>query len=80
MSRLRTSSSVVSFAFNVRTEDMDVRAVSRTFGKSHTMIMPWEQCLSSKIDEWSPSVPEGSDVTIEGDEVYTRIRENLPTQ
>ena len=41
MSRLRTPSSLVSFALNVRTEDMDVRAVSRTFGKSHTMIMPW---------------------------------------
>ena len=36
MSRLRTSSSVVSYALNARTEGMGVRATGRTFGKSHT--------------------------------------------
>lgn len=78
MSRLRTPSSLVSFALNARTEGMGVRATGRTFGKSHTTIMGWEQRLASKIDEWSPAAPQGSDVTVEGDEVYTRVGENLP--
>ncbi len=29
---------------------------------------------------WSPSAPTGSDVTVEGDEVYTRVGKNLPPQ
>lgn len=78
MARLRTPNSLVSFALNARTEGMGVRAAGRTFGKSHTTIMRWEQRLASKIDEWSPPAPGGSDVTVEGDEVYTRIGENLP--
>lgn len=78
MSRLRTPSSVVSFALNARTEGMGVRATGRTFGKSHTTIMRWEERLASKIDDWSPPAPAGSDVTVEGDEVYTSVGENLP--
>lgn len=78
MSRLRTPSSLVSLALNARTEGMGVRAAGRTFGKSHTMILRWEQRLASKIGDWSPPAPAGSDVTVEGDEVYTRVGENLP--
>ena len=73
MSRLRSPSNVVLFALNARTEGMGVRATGRTFGKSHTTIMRWEQRLASKINEWSPPAPKGSDVTVEGDEVYTRV-------
>ncbi len=39
MSRLRTPSSLVSFALNARTEGVGVRATGRTFGKAHTTIM-----------------------------------------
>jgi hypothetical protein len=78
MSRLRTPSSVVSFALNARTEGMGVRATGRTFGKCHTTILGWEQRLASKIGQWSPPAAEGSEVTVEGDEVYTRVGENLP--
>ena len=78
MSRFCTSSSLVSFVLNARAAGMGIRATGRTFGKSHTTIMRWQQRLANKLEEWSPPAPEGSDVTVEGDEVYTRVGENLP--
>jgi transposase-like protein len=78
MSRLRTPSAIVGAALNVRTEGLGVRATGRSFGKSHSTIMRWEQRLAQQSAAWSPPVPVGSDVTLEGDEVYTRVGENLP--
>ena len=43
MARLQTSSSVVSYAINARTEGMGVRATGRTLGKSHSTIIRWEK-------------------------------------
>ena len=78
MARLRTSSMVLSLAMNVRTEGMGVRATGRSFGKSHSTIISWERRLAAQMSQWSPPAPEGGDVTLEGDEVYTRVGENLP--
>ena len=78
MARLRTPSMVVSLAMNVRTEGMGVRAAGRSFGKSHSTILRWERRLATQASLWSPPAPDGADVTIEGDEVYTRVGENLP--
>lgn len=78
MSRLRTPSVIVSAALNVRTEGLGMRATGRSFGKSHSTIMRWEQRLAQQTAVWSPPAPDGSDVTLEGDEVYTRVGENLP--
>lgn len=69
---------VVSLALNVRTEGMGVRATGRSFGKSHSTISRWERRLAKQASHWSPPAPEGADVTLEGDEVYTRVSENLP--
>ena len=80
MARLRTASSVVSYAIKARTEGMGVRAAGRTFGKSHTTIMRWEKRLADQAQNWSPPAPAASDVTVEGDEVYTRVGKNLPSQ
>ncbi len=80
MARLRTSSAVVSYAVNARTEGMGARAAGRTFGKSHSTILRWEHRLAAQATNWSPPAPEGADVTVEGDEVYTRVGENLPPQ
>jgi transposase-like protein len=80
MARLRTSVQVVSLALNVRTEGMGVRATGRCFGKSHSTILRWEERLAAQIPQWSPPAPDQGDVTIEGDEVYTRVGENLPPQ
>ena len=78
MARLRTSSMVVSLAPNVRTEGMGVRATGRSFGKSHSTISRWERRLANQASQWTPPAPDGADVTVEGNEVYTRVSENLP--
>jgi hypothetical protein len=80
MARLRTSSTLVALAMNVRTEGMGVRATGRSFGKSHSTILRWEHRLAQHINGWSPPAPPGSDITVEGDEGYTRVGENLPPQ
>lgn len=78
MARLRTPASVVSAAINVRTEGLGIRATGRSFGKSHATIISWERRLADHSAQWSPPAPEASDVTVEGDEVYTRVGENHP--
>jgi transposase-like protein len=80
MARLRTPASLVSAAINVRTEGMGVRATGRSFGKSHRTIIRWQQRLSDYAKCWSPPAPAQADVTLEGDELYTRVGENLPPQ
>lgn len=77
MARLRTLVEIVTIAMNVRTEGMGIRAAGRVLGKSHSTIIEWERRLASKLDKWSPVAPTGTEITIEGDEVYTRVSENL---
>ena len=78
MARLRAPSSVVATALNSRTEGMGARATGRTVGKSHSTILRWEEHLAHRVDAWSPPAPAEREVTLEGDEVYTRVGENLP--
>jgi transposase-like protein len=78
MSRLRSPPESLSLALNVRTEGLGLRATGRVLGKSHATIIRWERRLAAHVDSWSPPVPAGSDVTLAGDEVYTRVGENLP--
>ena len=80
MARLRTSSEVVAAALNVRSEGLGVRATGRSFGKSHSTIIEWERRLAARAEQWSPPAPAESDVTLEGDELYTRVGKNLPPQ
>lgn len=78
MAGLRTPSMIISAALNVRTEGLGMRATGRSFGKSHSTVIRWEQRLARQTTQWSPAAPEGADITLEGDEVYTRVGENLP--
>ena len=79
MSRLRTDSLIVSYAISARTEGMGIRATGRTFGKAHSTISRWEQRFAEQLEKWSPAA-ETEEVTVEGDEVYTRVGKNLPPQ
>lgn len=40
--------------------------------------MRWEQRLAQQRAAWSPPAPVDADVTLEGDEAYTRVGETLP--
>ena len=78
MARLRTPAQVVSLALKMRTEGMGIRASGRVLEKSHVSIMRWEQRLATQQKHWSPPAPEGGSMTVEGDEVYTRVGVKLP--
>lgn len=47
MAGLRTASTIVTLALNVRTESMGVRATGRSFGKAHSTILRWEERLAN---------------------------------
>jgi hypothetical protein len=78
MFRLRTPTSIVSIALKMRGEGMGVRASSRVLDKSHSTILRWEARMVAQAAAWSPPAPVGSNVTLENDELYTRVGENLP--
>ena len=50
MARLRAPSAVVATALNRRTEGMGARAADRTFGKSYSTILRWEERLANQVD------------------------------
>jgi hypothetical protein len=87
MARLRTPSNVVEYALKSRTEakgwvfgPQGHRATGRMYNKSHATILRWEERLARQTEHWSSPAPEDSEITLEGDEIYTRVGENLPPQ
>ncbi len=78
MAGLRTPVETVEMAIKVRGEGLGVRATARVLGKSPSSITGWEERLSAQLSEWSPNAPRGGEVTLEGDELYTRVGENFP--
>jgi transposase-like protein len=80
MARLRTPTSTVSIALKMRSEGMGVRASGRVLDKSHATILRWQQRVAQQEADWSPCAPESGDVTLEHDELYTRVNENVPPQ
>jgi hypothetical protein len=57
---------------------LGIRATGRVLEKSGTSIINGEKRLSEEVLSWSPCAPVESEVTLEGDEVYTCVGENLP--
>lgn len=78
MARLRTPVATVSKVLKVRTEGLGVRATARSFEKAHSTILRWEQRVADKQAEWSPPAPSNTDLSLEGDELYTRVNGNFP--
>jgi transposase-like protein len=78
IANLQTPVDTISLAMKMRSEGLGMRATARVIGVAPNSVIAWEERLSSFISEWSPPAPETGEVTIEGDEVYTRVGENLP--
>jgi transposase-like protein len=75
---LRTNLNTVEMALKVRGEGLGIRATARILDKAPSSISNWEERLSTQLKSWSPQAPLDGEVTIEGNEVYTRVGENLP--
>ncbi len=80
MARLRTPPEIVSAALSVRSEGLGIRATGRSFEKAHTTIIGWEERFAQQVEKWSPPAPVEAEITVEGDEVYTRVGKNLSPQ
>ena len=76
MARLRTPTTTVSLAMKMRGEGMGVRASGRVLDIAHSTILGWQERMSRQETEWSPTAPEDAEVTLEHDELYTRVGEN----
>jgi transposase-like protein len=79
MARLRTPQQTVTIALKMRSEGMGVRASGRVLNKSHSAIIQWENRIAAQQEQWSPPAPTSrTSVTLKGDELSTRVGENLP--
>ena len=78
MARLRTPQSVVEAAIQARSEGLGVRATARVVGKAHSSIQNWEARMVEQETEWSPTPSCEQTVTLEGDELYTKVEKNRP--
>lgn len=78
MARLRTPALRVERSLKMRTEGLGIRASARVESVSPASIMLWEQRLAGHSQQWSPPVPEQSEITVEGDEAYTKVERNRP--
>jgi transposase-like protein len=78
MSRLRTPQAVVETALKARSEGLGVRATARVLDKSHNSISKWESRLAAQESKWSPTPGAETEVTLEGDELYTKVEKNRP--
>ena len=75
---LRKSPDQVAKALHMRSEGLGVRATGRVEEIAHATVIRWERRLSVQEEDWSPPAPTNSDLTVEGDELYTRVEKNRP--
>lgn len=78
MANLRTPKALVVSALKIRTEGTGIRATGRILGKSHSTVIRWEKRVADMTKAWSPPAPPSKEVTVEGDELYTRVGRNSP--
>ncbi len=78
MANLRTPKALVVSALKIRTEGTGLRATGRILGKSHSTVIRWEKRVADMTKAWSPPAPPSKEVTVFGDELYTRVGRNFP--
>jgi hypothetical protein len=79
MHQLHKSVEQVERVLKMRSEGLGVRAAGRVETLSPATVILWEKRLASKAKDWTPPAPVGCDITIEGDEVYTKVEKNHPS-
>jgi len=77
MARLRTPSILVEFALKNRSVGMRVRATRRIYRQVPCHNSAMGRAFGGCYRRLPPPAPQERDVTLEGDEVYTRLGENL---
>jgi transposase-like protein len=78
IANLQTPVETIALAMKARSEGLGIRATGRVLGVAANSVINWEKHLAAALSNWSPPAPTKAEVTIEGDEVYTRVGENLP--
>ena len=78
MHRMQTSAETIATVLRARGEGLGLRAAGRVFGNSHSSVMRWEARLAEYQEAWSPSPSPETELTLEGDELYTKVESNRP--
>ena len=78
MAQMNISVEKAKQILRLRSEGVGMRAVARLEGVSHSTVAHIERRLAGFEEHWSPPAPEGSDLTLEADELYTRVERNRP--
>lgn len=78
MAQLRTPQSVVEAAIRARSEGLGVRATAWVVGKAHSSIQNWEARMVEQAAERSLTPSREQAVTLEGNELYTKVEKNRP--
>lgn len=76
MFRLRTPQAVVETDLKARSEGLGVQATARVLDKSHNSIRTGESRLALQESKWSPNPSAETTLTLEGDELYTKVEKN----
>jgi len=78
MARMNISIEKAERILRLRSEGVGMRAAGRLEGVSHATVAHIERKLAGFEAAWSPPAPADSDLTLEADELYTRVERNRP--
>ena len=78
MHRMQTPTQVIAQVLRSRGEGLGLRAAGRVFGNSHSTVARWEARLAEHQEDWSPTPSAETELTLEGDELYTKVGRNRP--
>ena len=78
MHRIKISAEHVATVLRSRSEGLELRAAGRVSGSSHSSVVRREARLANHQEHWSPPPAPETEVTLEGDELYTKVGKNRP--
>ena len=78
LANLRTPKALVVSALKIPTEATEIRATGRILGKSHSTVIRCQKRVADMTKAWPPPAPPCKEVTVFGDELYTRVGLHSP--